>query len=174
MIDTLSIQTKPIEVHLKEENLLTLLQETVTRLRRSTHRHTIELKIPPGIQTVLIRADGQQIIEVLTNYLVNALSHSPVDRPVAVQLVLADIVALILVHDEALGLATEEQKALLRRYSESKDHTIHHEVDVNLGTGFYLCRMLIEQYHGHVGVQSDPERGTTFWFTLPIEALTTS
>jgi signal transduction histidine kinase len=171
MIDTLSIQTKPLEVCMKEENLLTLLQDTLSRLQQSVPKRTIVLELPPTIHAVIIRVDGQQIIQVLTNYLVNALSHSPAERPVTVKLVIADTVALILVHDEGLGIVTEEQRSLWRRFYQGKGHAIQHEVDVNLGTGFYLCRMLIEQHHGQVGVQSNPEYGTTFWLTLPIEAL---
>src|SRR5262249_1888989 len=160
-----------LQVRMKEENLLTLLQDTLTRLQQIAPKRTIVLKLPPTIQAVFIRADGRQIIEVLTNYLVNALSHSPAQKPVTVQLVLADTVALILVHDEGLGSAPEEQRILWQRFAPRKDQTIQHEADVNLGTGFYLCRMLIEQHHGQVGVQSHPEHGTTFWLTLPIEAL---
>ena len=171
MIDTLYVQTKPLQTRMKEENLLTLLQETVVRLQQSAPKRTIELKLPPRIHAVLIRADGQQIIQVLTNYLVNALSHSPAERPVTVQLVVTDTVALILVQDEGLGMVTEEQKALWQRFSQMKGYAIQHEVDVNLGTGFYLCRMLIEQHRGQVGVQSHPELGTTFWLTLPIDTL---
>ncbi|HEY7414024.1 MAG TPA: GAF domain-containing sensor histidine kinase [Ktedonobacteraceae bacterium] len=173
MIDTFLTQTKPIEARMKEENLLTLLQETLTRLQRSAPSRTIVLKIPPGIQAVLIHADDQQIIQVLTNYLVNVLSHSPTTRPVTVRLVIEDIVALILIHDEGLGRAIEEQQALWQNFSLEKDYGIEPQVDLNLGTGFSVCRMLIEQHHGQVGVQSHPEQGTTFWLTLPIETVLT-
>ncbi|GHO93549.1 hypothetical protein KSF_035970 [Reticulibacter mediterranei] len=171
MIDTLSMQTRPLDIQMKEENLLTLLQAMLTRMQRSAPLRTIALTIPQTIQAVLVRVDGQQIIQVLTNYLINVLSHSPIELPVTVQLVVADTVALILVKDGGLGLVPEEQKFLWQRFSQGKSHAIQHEVDVNLGTGFYLCKMLIEQYHGHVGVQSNPEEGTTFWLTLPIEAI---
>ncbi|HET8843587.1 MAG TPA: HAMP domain-containing sensor histidine kinase, partial [Ktedonobacteraceae bacterium] len=114
MIDTISLQTRPLPMHLKEENLLTLLQETLIRLQRSAPGCKIVLKLPPSVQAILIRADGQQIIQVLSNYLVNVVSHSPADRPVTVQLVIVDNVALIVVHDEGLGLATEEQQVLWR------------------------------------------------------------
>ncbi|GHO89503.1 sensor histidine kinase [Dictyobacter formicarum] len=169
MIDALSIPTNPVESRMKEENLLTLLQDTLARLQRSAPKRTIELKLPPKVQEVLVRVDSQQIIQVLTNYLVNALNHSSTEQLVTVELVIADTVALILVHDEGLGTMTEEQKSLWQRFAQREGHAIQYEVDVNLGTGFHLCQMLIERHHGHVGVQSHPEQGTTFWFTLPIE-----
>ncbi|GLV58965.1 hypothetical protein KDH_57930 [Dictyobacter sp. S3.2.2.5] len=171
MIDTLSIATEPVEARMHEENLLTLLHDTLDRVRRSAPERAIELKVPPKIQAVLIHADSQQIIQVLTNYLVNALSHTGAGQPVTIQLIVTDTVALILVHDAGLGVVTEEQKALWQHFSHKKDLAIQHGADMNLGTGFYLCRMLIERHHGQVGVQSHPEQGTTFWLTLPIVAL---
>ncbi|GCE05746.1 sensor histidine kinase [Dictyobacter aurantiacus] len=171
MIDTLSIPAEPTEARMQEENLLTLLHDTLDRVRRSAPERAIALKVPPGIQAVFIRADGQQIVQVLTNYLVNALSHSGAAQPVAIQLIVTDTVALILVHDAGLGIVTEEQKALWQHFSHKKELATQHGADMNLGTGFYLCRMLIEQHHGQVGVQSHPEQGTTFWLTLPIVAL---
>lgn len=169
MIDTLALQTTPLQMHMKEEHLLTLLQETLVRLQRSAPLRKIVLKLPPTLQAVRIHADGQQIIQVLTNYLINVLSYAPPEQPVTVQVVVADAVALITVHTERLGSVAEDQQALWQRLAEGKGTINRFPLDVNLGVGFYLCRMLIEQHGGQVGVQSHPEQGTTFWLTLPIE-----
>jgi signal transduction histidine kinase len=32
----------------------------------------------------------------------------------------------------------------------------------------YIAKILIAQHHGHVGVESQPGKGATFWFTLPL------
>jgi two-component system sensor histidine kinase/response regulator len=36
-----------------------------------------------------------------------------------------------------------------------------------LGLGLYLCRQIVEAHGGQIGAETDPDRGTTFWFTLP-------
>jgi len=169
MIETIQRQTGPLEAHMQQENLLLLVQETLTRFQNGPSRCQIVLKLPPTTQPIFIRADGQQIIQVLTNYLVNALHHAPARRPVTVQVMLTDMAALISVHAEGLGIVAADQQGLWQHLSEMQS-TNQHTLDVNLGAGFSLCRMLIERHHGQVGAQCHPEQGTTFWLTVPVEA----
>jgi signal transduction histidine kinase len=67
-------------------------------------------------------------------------------------------------------MTQDEQERLWERFYRAKGSAVQHELDLSLGLGFYLCRALIESHHGHVGVQSDPGGGETFWLTLPVVA----
>jgi PAS domain S-box-containing protein len=170
MIDDASIQTNRLNLFMKHCDLLALLRETVAKQQRSVPEHRIVLNIPPMEQVVPIFADAKRITKVFNTYLTNALSHSPVEEPVIVQLVVADSVALVFVRDKGPGIPVEEQGFLWERFYRAKGSAVQHELDLSLGLGFYLCRAIIERHHGRVGVQSDPGHGETFWFTLPVVA----
>lgn len=170
LIDDAQIQTNHFKLHMGHTDLHTLLKEAVFKLQRSVPQSAIILKIPSEVQRVPIFADAERITRILNTYLGNALNHSPHKAPVTVQLVVADSQALVSVHDEGPGIPQDVQEHLWERFYRAKGSAVQHELDLSLGLGFYLCRVIIEHHHGHVGVQSNPGKGETFWFTLPLVA----
>jgi len=170
LIDDARIQANTLELHLKQCDLIALLREAVAQQQRLAPERTIVLDVMPIEQVVPIIADAERITQVITSYLTNALSYSPADQPVIVQLTVEDAGACVSVHDEGPGIPLEEQERIWERFYHAKEMTGHHELDLSLGLGLYLSQAFLERHHGSVGVQSEPGHGTTFWFTLPIEA----
>jgi len=170
LIDDARIQTNTLELHLKQCDLIALLREAVAHQQRSAPERTIVLDIMAQENVVPIIADAERITQVINGYLANALSYSPADQPVTVQLTVEDAVARVSVHDEGPGIPLEEQGRIWERFYHAKEIAGHHEPDLGLGLGLYLCQTFIELHHGSVGVQSEPGHGATFWFSLPIEA----
>jgi signal transduction histidine kinase len=168
IIDYARIETKQLHLFVTHCDLGTLLKEAVAKQQRAVPGHTIVLNLVPMEQGVPILADAQRITQVFNTYLTNALKYSPIEYPVTVQLVVADTVALVSVRDEGPGIPAEEQDLLWERFYRAKESTVHNELDLSLGLGFYLCRALIEYHRGRVGVQSNLGHGETFWFTLPV------
>jgi signal transduction histidine kinase len=170
LIDDARIQASTLELHLKHGDLLALLREAVTHQQRLVPERAIVLDILAQENVVPIIADAERITQVITSYLANALSYAPADQPVTVQLTVEDAGARVSVHDEGPGIPLEEQERIWERFYHAKEMTGHHECELGLGLGLYLCQVFIERHQGSVGVQSEPGHGATFWFTLPIEA----
>jgi signal transduction histidine kinase len=170
LIDDASIQANTLELHIKRCDLIALLKEAIARQQRSAPERTIILEVMTTEHVVPIIADAERITQVINAYLANALSSSPLDRPVTVQLMVEDARARVSVHDEGPGIPVEEQGHIWERFSASRELTGPQASELSLGLGLYLCQAFIERHHGSVGVHSDPGHGATFWFTLPIEA----
>jgi signal transduction histidine kinase len=77
-------------------------------------------------------------------------------------------VARVSVHDEGPGIPLEEQERIWKRFYRAKGIAVQHELDLSLGLSLYICQELIKYHHGGVGLQSIPDHGSTFWFTLPV------
>ncbi|GCE21654.1 hypothetical protein KDK_54540 [Dictyobacter kobayashii] len=76
------------------------------------------------------------------------------------------------VRDEGPGLPEAEQQNIWTRfYRVSGIHSQHNSgvPHVGLGVGLHICKGIIQQHHGEVGVDSKPGEGSTFWFTLPLQ-----
>jgi len=125
--------------------------------------------IEPSIETVPILADAGRIEQVVINYLTNAARYSPPDRPVEVSLSVHDGEARIAVRDEGPGLSSDQQQFIWERFHQVKEVRQQLGTTSGLGLGLYISRMIIEQHHGHYGVESTPGSGSLFWFSLPLE-----
>lgn len=115
-----------------------------------------------------VTGDAQRLGQVVTNYVTNALKYSPADRPVTVGLDVEEGQARVWVRDEGPGLPAEEQERIWDRFHQARGIEVQSGSGVGLGLGLYICRSIIEQHQGHVGVQSTSGAGSTFWFTVPL------
>jgi signal transduction histidine kinase len=68
------------------------------------------------------------------------------------------------VSDNGVGIPPEQCDRLFDLYSRGRDQ----RRSLSLGLGLYMCRQIISAHGGEIGVISSPERGSTFWFTVPI------
>jgi len=75
------------------------------------------------------------------------------------------------VRDEGPGLPPNEQERVWERFYRAEGIENQGSSGIGLGLGLYISRMIIEQHHGQVGVESAPGKGSTFWFTLPVASV---
>ncbi len=167
LLEVSRLELHKFELSLHPENLVTIVQETVANQQQAARTRNIELALPPD-EPVPVLADAGRIGQALTNYLTNALKYAPVDQPVSVRLEVMGTVARVSVRDQGPGLTADQQLRVWERFYQVAAPG-HQGPEGGLGLGLAIARAIIEQHHGQVGVQSAPGRGSTFWFTVPIE-----
>jgi signal transduction histidine kinase len=67
------------------------------------------------------------------------------------------------VADTGIGIEPEMQNEIFERFVKLNSF-VH-----GTGLGLSICRSIVEQLGGEIGVDSEPEKGSCFWFTLPIK-----
>jgi PAS domain S-box-containing protein len=175
LIDISRIQTGKLQLHLRKEpsDLVQVLAETVQEQQKAFSQRTISLFLPTPGEPLPVIADADRIAQVLINYLTNALKYSESDKPVEVSLTHEkDRYGIesvrVAVRDEGPGLSPEEQKRIWECFYQSDRVKVVSGSGVGLGLGLYISQTIIERHHGHIGVDSTPGVGSTFWFTLPL------
>ncbi len=169
LLDISRTQANILELNFVPCDLATLVREAVKEQRRVWPTRTITLDLPAE-STVTISADPDRISQVMTNYLTNALKYSSEDLHVTLQLESDN--ARVSVQDHGVGLSPEEQKRVWERFYRTEDVEVISNSSqssmMGLGLGLYICKTIIEQHLGNLGVESTPHVGSTFWFTLPL------
>jgi PAS domain S-box-containing protein len=154
---TMAVQPRPVE-------LGQLLRTIVDRVGFERVRILPSSTLSNG--PVIVSADPERIERVLTNLLTNALKYSPEVKPVFVRLEKGPDEATVSVVDEGAGIAPEEMPRLFQRFTRGRAGP---KADVSgLGLGLYIARLMVEAHGGRIGVESEPGKGSTFSFSLPL------
>ncbi len=144
------------------------IDEVLHILAPDAHEKNLELinYIEPSIPKNLL-GDALRFKQVLSNLVTNAIKYSNSGNIIVDISVLqrqeTQITLKVCVSDEGIGLSREEQDQLFSPFNQA-DTSITREHE-GTGLGLAICKGLVERMHGEIGVVSEPEQGSTFWFT---------
>jgi signal transduction histidine kinase len=109
-----------------------------------------------------LRIDKERVLRVFSNLISNAVKFSPRGATVHVRGEPRNAMALFSVRDHGLGIAPELRDKLFDRYARGKNSP-H-----GLGLGLYIAKSIVRAHGGEIWVESEPNEGAAFFFTLPI------
>jgi PAS domain S-box-containing protein len=167
LLDISRIQAQALTLLMARCNVADVVLEAVEDQRQVASEHTIHLELPAE-RDIIVLGDADRLAQVVTNFLINALKYSPPDRPITVCVRIEHEQARVLVRDEGPGLPPEEHERVWERFYRVPGISEQGGFGGGLGLGLYVCRTIIEQHGGRVGLQSMPGDGATFWFALPL------
>ena len=165
LLDVSRMEQGHIELHIEKNDLVSIVQEAVEEQRLITPDRTLLVHLPST--EVYVEVDSDRVHQVISNYLSNALKYSEHDRPVEVRVEVRDGAACVSVHDQGPGLSPDEQQRIWERFYRVPGIEVQSGSGVGLGLGLHISRFIIEHQGGTVGIESEPGKGSTFWFSLP-------
>jgi signal transduction histidine kinase len=168
ILDVSHVRVNQLKLRQHAGDLGQLVEQIVQQVRREHSVRKITLETP-GKGPIPVYADLHRVGQVLTNYLTNALKYSDEQESVEVRLSVQGDKAMLTVHDHGDGLTAEERRQVWERFYRSSRISVKSGSEVGLGLGLYVSRAIIEMHGGRVGVRSRVGKGSTFWFTLPLQ-----
>lgn len=115
-----------------------------------------------------IRCDEDRIVQVLTNFISNALKFSPRDTVVEVSVDASSDQIKFSIRDQGPGIPVNQQDKLFKKFQQlDGSHSTHK----GTGLGLAISKSIAEIHGGSVGFITEVGQGSTFWLSLPLPML---
>ena len=167
VLDISRLQSGTQELKLGDFNLTETIREVIGRFSKLTGQDGWTINFNAA-EEVMVNADRTRILQVIYNYINNAITHSGSDKTVIVnQRVITDgdkKSVRIEVTDHGEGIAAENIPYIWDRYY--KVDKLHKRAQTGSGLGLSIVKSILELHHAKYGVESELGKGSTFWFEL--------
>jgi PAS domain S-box-containing protein len=164
LLESTRLESGRVELHREPMDLAHFLEGVLERDVPPDERERFTLEVSGPVPPVSV--DAARLERVVVNLLGNALKYTPPRTPVTVRLASEGGRAVVSVKDAGPGLRPEEQAQLFEKYYRTRSG----RKAEGTGLGLYISRLIIGAHGGRIWVESTPGGGSTFSFTLPLEA----
>jgi PAS domain S-box-containing protein len=152
----LTLITEPLDVG-------QVISRIIERLSSKLEKHQLVTDIAPDLPEV--KADRTRVERILDNLMSNAIKYSPDGGEVRVSARQQQKEIVFSVRDQGIGISAADQVKLFQVFQRLENPSWTGIQGV--GLGLVVCKRLVEAHGGRIWVESEPGKGSTFYFTLP-------
>jgi two-component system, OmpR family, clock-associated histidine kinase SasA len=157
-VRTLSIQPKRFKI---SKSIDVCIDRSLVRF--NDKQQTIETDIPPDLPDIY--GDDKSIEQLITNLLENAHKYTPANGKIKITALHRTTEKIeISIGDNGLGIPAKDLPKIFEE-GVRLERDIHIE---GFGLGLNLCQQIVRAHYGHIWVESELNKGSCFYFTLPV------
>jgi len=161
-IETAKLPIKKVEFSLED-----LVKELIKEFRPFAQASNVEIEFQAKRNLPKIFADPSQIRLVIENLSDNAIRYIDGKGVVEIKVERQEKNLYLEIRDTGVGIPEEEQKYIFQKFFRS-ENVLKYQTQGS-GLGLYISRAIIEKSGGKIGFKSEENKGSTFWFTLPLK-----
>ena len=145
-----------------------IIESSVGMVKTHLERKKLILKVRCDQNLPLIQADRRKFRQIVMNLLTNAVKFTPLNGFIEMRAVREDGMILFTLKDSGIGIDPQDQEKIFSEFyqvNRNRDQALG-----GTGIGLALTKRLVEQHGGKIGVVSEPGKGASFWFNIPISS----
>jgi len=164
LLDAQKLELGQLRMKLEESNIKDTVDRSINVLKPKGEENNIQ--IISNVMDLNLVHDSERISQVITNLIKNSLTAVESNSG-KIEVNLEDLPTeiKITVKDNGIGIPLEKQKDLFKKFYQV-DATLTRERGGS-GLGLAICKGIVESHNGQISVNSIPNQGSTFSFTLP-------
>jgi signal transduction histidine kinase/HAMP domain-containing protein len=165
LLDISKIEAEKVVLKREFVDLASIISDVVTQFKPRADEKQIELKTVFPLSLPPFYIDGDRIRQVFTNLIGNAIKFTPRNGKITAEAVDKEKEFECRVTDTGIGIAPENLDKVFTRF-EQFDRTEGSGAK-GTGLGLAITQALIQLHRGRIWVESEPNKGSQFIFTLP-------
>jgi signal transduction histidine kinase len=162
LLDVTKINSGQIDLNIAAFYFADALTNSIANVSLAAHNHEIILE---SSVELLYTGDQFRIEQVLINLLTNAIKYSPDAHQVVVRAKVEAAHIEVCIEDFGIGIAKEDIDHLFQRFYRVSKTALQFQ---GVGLGLYIASEIIKKHKGSFSIQSEPGKGSTFCFRLPL------
>ncbi len=163
LLDVTRIETGALQLFPQSFDMNELAASMVQDLQHAVPTHRISLQTTGPAPVV---ADQDRISQVLVNYITNAIKYSPAADTVIVKVDRQGSEIVVSVQDFGIGIAPSEFQRIFERFYRAQGK--EEQTYSGFGIGLFIVQEIISRHNGRTWVESEKDKGSTFYFSLPV------
>jgi len=164
LLDLSKIKSGSLVLNKEDFEINELIQEVVYEITHINPGYHIDFS---GLNLVKVYADKGRIGQVLINFLTNAVKYSPESKKIIVESFIRENEVIVSVEDSGIGISKPDQQKIFERFYRVEGK--NEKTFPGFGIGLFIASEIIKRHHGQIWVTSEPEKGSTFFFSIPLK-----
>jgi signal transduction histidine kinase len=164
--DLSRIENQKLSLDLQPLDLNNLIGSTLSDFSMSATEKKVKLTYTPNNNHLIVMADPSRLHEILANLIDNAIKYSPSQTSVGVSFIENQGFAQIKISDQGFGIPEEAKQHLFEKFYRVNRSATEPK---GTGLGLFVTKELVERQGGRIWFESQVGKGTSFYFTLPLQ-----
>ena len=161
ILDISKIEAGMIDLVMGRVDVPQLCREVIATFSHKKRDTAVELRFDENSPQIVIDADKNRIVQVLSNFLTNALKFTTKGSITLSYLLEDESQVRFCVTDTGKGIPDEQKHEIFNRFVKLDSFV------QGAGLGLSICQSLVKRMGGKIGVESREGEGSCFWFTHP-------
>ena len=164
LLELSRIESGRVPLALKPTRPVDIIAPARNRLALQAERSSLNLSMVCPDDLPLVLADASRVEQVVVNLLHNAIKFTPEGGNITVSATVQDQAVCFCVADSGIGIEQTDLPRIFERFYKVD----RARATSGTGLGLAIARHLVEAHGGRIWVESEPDRGSTFSFTIPM------